>query len=217
MHSPISDQAVTENTLPIVSQDVDSARQGASCCCMNLSRLMLAGWALVTVLALGAAAFFAGKASQSASIDPSQAFPPIHANAAVTSEKFSLATGPMSEEGEAVFVLDHNSGLLQCSVIYPRMRQMMAQFTVNVAEALGTGGKGGSYIMATGLVDFPRASNMPVGSSVVYVLDTATGNYACFGIPFDRTAVSSGRPQQNTMALIYQGTANPVINRDALR
>ncbi len=206
------DQTSAES-LPIINDE-----SPATACCGGFGRVMLGIWAVVTIVAIGAAAFFAGQASQSKDLAQAAfAFPPVNANAAVSSEKFSIATGAVSDEAEGVFVLDHNSGLLQCQVLYPRMGQVMAQFQVNVAEALGAGGKGGSYIMVTGLVDFPRSSSTPAASTVVYVLDTATGNFACYGIPFDRTAVSAGRAQQNTMRLIFQGAANPIINRDALR
>ncbi len=206
------DQTSAES-LPILNDE-----SPASACCGGFGRAMLGIWAVVTIVAIGAAAYFAGQASQSNEFaHASFEFPAVNAASSVSSEKFSLATGAVSDEAEGVFVLDHNSGLLQCQVLYPRMGQVMAQFQVNVAEALGAGGKGGSYIMVTGLVDFPRSSTTPAASTVVYVLDTATGNFACYGIPFDRTAVSAGRAQQNTMRLIFQGAANPVVNRDALR
>lgn len=210
-----SPETTTDSSLPVVD---DAPRA----CCGGLGRLFLGVWAVVTILAIGAAAYFAGRASQVSEHErqafaAAAQFPPIGATAAVSSEKFSVATGAVSEEAEGFFVLDHNSGLLQCSVIYPRIGKVMAQFTVNVSEALATGGKGGSYIMATGLVDFPRASNNPIGSSVVYVLDTATGNYAAYMIPFNRVALNAGQAQQSTMRLLFQGTANPVIDRDALR
>jgi hypothetical protein len=149
--------------------------------------------------------------------DWSEALPLIHASAAVGSEKYSIATGDVSDDSEGLFVLDHNSGLLQCSVIYPRIGQFRARFSINVAEALGTGAKGGAYLMLTGRVQFPRASNRPAASTVVYVMDSATGNYACYGIPFDHTAVARNQPQQGLMVLIATGSANPVIDRDDLR
>ena len=101
--------------------------------------------------------------------------------------------------------------------MYPRVNRFAATFTVNISDALGTDGKGGSYIMATGQADFPRSSNNPVGRSVIYVLDTATGNYACYGVPFNAQAMNANRPQQGLLVLIGQGTANPVIDRDNLR
>jgi hypothetical protein len=146
-----------------------------------------------------------------------ETLPLINASAAVSSDRYSIATGDVADDAEGLFVLDHNSGLLQCSVIYPRRGQFMARFQINVAEALGTGAKGGQYMMVTGRVQFPRASNRPAAATVVYVMDSATGNYACYGIPFDHTAVARNQPQQGVLVLIATGSANPVIDRDNLR
>ncbi|TWU54459.1 hypothetical protein Poly51_31780 [Rubripirellula tenax] len=183
-------------------------------CCSGWGR-----WAMlsVVVVAIASAAYFAGRADRAESRLAEFDLPLLHANAAVSSEKYSIATGTISEEADGLFVLDHNSGLLQCSVIYPRLGRFMGQFTVNVGDALGTGGKGGSYLMLTGRADFPRASNNPVGSTVVYVMDTGTGNYASYYVPFNRQAVTTGRAQQDLIKLIATGSANPVIDRDALR
>lgn len=197
-------------------------------CCGN--RGWTVGLVGVTAAAIGAAIYFAGVASEArrsaetaaVGANPSalanwQNLPIANATAAVSSETFSLATGSVSDQADGLFVLDHNSGLLQCSVMYPRVGRFAATFTVNIADALGTDGKGGSYIMATGQADFPRSSNNPVGRSVIYVLDTATGNYACYGVPFNAQAMNANRPQQGLLVLIGQGTANPVIDRDDLR
>lgn len=146
-----------------------------------------------------------------------QEVPLVDATGAVVSDKFSIATGPISDDSDGFFMLDHNSGLLQCQVIYPRIGQVGASFAINAAGALGTSGKGGSYLMLTGRVNFPRASNRPAASVVVYVMDTATGNFVCYGVPFNESAVNSGRTQQGALVLITQGSANPLIDRDALR
>ncbi|MFG0267362.1 MAG: hypothetical protein ACF8AM_19760 [Rhodopirellula sp. JB055] len=201
-------------------------------CCGN--RGWMVGLVGVTLVAVGVAVYFAGVASEArraaeisadaVAVDSAQTalskwqdLPIANATAAVSSEKFSLATGAVSDQADGLFVLDHNSGLLQCSVMYPRIGRFAATFTVNISDALGTDGKGGTYIMATGVADFPRSSSNPVGRSVIYVLDTATGNYACYGVPFNAQAMNANRPQQGLLVLIGQGTANPVIDRDDLR
>ncbi|MEM6469919.1 MAG: hypothetical protein AAF802_10230 [Planctomycetota bacterium] len=187
------------------------------------TRSRAAIWLLGSVAALGvfAAAYFAGQASslrEQASITPAGGFtlPPIDATAAVTSEKFSMATGFVSDRSEGLFVLDHNSGLLQCSVMYPRLGKFLGLFTINVHDALGSD-KNAQYMMATGLADMPNSNSNPVGSSVVYVLNTSTGVYACYGIPFNRTMMNSNRIQQGSLVLLATGSADPVIDRDAIR
>jgi hypothetical protein len=188
--------------------------------CCSLQRWMVPLLALVTVISICTAAYFAGhsRGTQTSQFGRSIGeLPLINATAAVTSEKYSIATGGVSDDSEGLFMLDHNSGLLQCTVIYPRLGKFMALFTANVAEALGTGAKGGRYMMVTGDANFQRSSSNPVALTVVYVMDTATGNYACYGIPFAQTAVPRNKPQQGAMVLINTGTANPVIDRDNLR
>ena len=201
---------------------VEIVEDRARCC--GLSRLAgiarIGGMGLAIVVIVGVAGISYWLGSQRATGQASQMLqdlPLINATGAVTSEKFSMATGNVSDEAEGLFVLDHNSGLLQCSVIYPRSGQFLGRFSTNVAETLGTGAKGGKYIMVTGRANFPRASNRPAAGTVVYVMDSTTGNYACYGIPFDQTAVPRNQPQQGLMVLIGAGSANPLVDRDDLR
>ncbi len=185
--------------------------------CCELQRVGIAFLAVVTLTSVGIASYFAGR-NQSPLNQELSELPLLKAAAAVSGDKYSIATGIVSEEADGFFVLDHNSGLLQCNVIYPRIGgKFMARFTANVNEAVGTGAKGGKYMMLTGRAQFPRASNNPAAATVVYVMDTASGNYACFGIPYDRVIANANRPQQGAMRLLTTGTANPVIDRDNLR
>lgn len=179
--------------------------------------------AVVTLVSLFAAAYFAGQthalrqaAAPSESPMPGLKLPVLDATAAVTSEKFSMATGFVSGKAEGLFVLDHNSGLLQCSVMYPRMGKFLGLFTINVHDALGAD-KNAQYMMSTGLVDLPSSNNNPFASSTVYVLNTTTGTYACYAIPFSQTMMNSNKPQQGYLQLVATGSADPVIDRDAIR
>jgi hypothetical protein len=191
--------------------------------CCSLARFVVPGLVLLTAASCATAAFFAGRSSQSGQPTSVQweslGLPPISATASVVSEKYSMATGFVSEDVEGLFVLDHNSGLLQCNVIYPRAPQMgfMGVFTINVAELLGTGGKGGQYMMVTGVAQFQRSSNQPAAETVVYVMDTATGNFAGYGIPFNRAIMNSGKRQVGALVLLTSGSANPIVDRDNLR
>lgn len=178
--------------------------------------LYLSGF--ITLIAVSAAAFLFGQ-NQTLRQDRNPlglTMPTLDATAAVTSDKFSMSTGFISNDTEGLFVLDHNSGLLQCSVMYPRLAQFAGLFTVNVHDALGAS-KGASFMMLTGLVDLPSNNAQPLATSVVYVLNTTTGNYACYAIPFNRTLMNSNRPQQAAMSLVATGSADPVIDRDNLR
>ncbi len=179
---------------------------------------------VATLLSVFTAAYFAGQthalrqSQQAAQVSNplGLTLPTLDATAAVNSEKFSMATGFISDRAEGLFVLDHNSGLLQCSVMYPRLGQFLGLFVVNVHDALGSG-KGSEYMMTTGLVDMPQSNANPLASSVVYVLNTTSGEYACYYIPFNRTLLSSNKPQQGNLVLLAKGNADPVVDRDAIR
>lgn len=209
-------QPTAPQALPTLEKSPVQRTQASLRCC-DLQRLGTAFLAVVTLISVGFASYFAGR-SQSPLNQELSELPLLNAAAAVSGEKYSIATGIVSEEADGFFVLDHNSGLLQCNVIYPRRGgPFMARFSTNVNEAVGTGAKGGKYMMLTGRAQFPRASNNPAAATVVYVMDSTSGNYACYGIPFDRVAANANRPQQGALRLLTTGTANPVIDRDNLR
>ena len=197
----------------------------------SLQSRLLVGLLTISLGSLFVASYFAGQAgalreqvkTSQSQFEQAIANNPFHApiksvnaSAALSKEKFSMATGFLSDRAEGLFVLDHNSGLLQCSVIYPRMQKFLGLFTVNVHDTLGQS-KGGEFMMMTGMVDVPSSNNNPVGSSVVYVMNTSTGMYACYYIPFSRTMMNSNAPQQGALVLLSTGSADPVVNRDNLR
>ncbi len=173
----------------------------------------------VTLGALAAAGYYAGVASTlrseaTASSDALQFPTTIDAIGAVTSEKYSIATGVISEEAEGFFVVDHNSGLIQCSVFYPRVGKFLGTFTGSASELVGAGGKGGGYMMVTGNADMTRGGRgAHIAPTLVYVLNTATGNFAAFAVPFNRQAASTGQPQQAPLIPMGTGTASVVPTR----
>lgn len=194
------------------------------CCCPGLKKIAL----IVLVASLPVAGYLGGRwtavDSPGTSADAARAVgwqlpaAGIDATASATSEEFSVATGAVGKSAEGFFVLDHESGVLQCSVLYPRAGRFGATFATNVKDVLPGGGKGSGYLMVTGLAEFPGGSNQPLGAgAVVYVLDTSTGGFACYGVPFNRVAESGGQPQQNSMVLVGKGQARQTIDRDSLR
>lgn len=208
-------------TAPLPLASDESGTEPTRCCgfmrCCGGMKWFLGIVLAAVAVCLLVATFFLGRVSGSSRDVPSSdpfSLGTIDATAAVSSDQFSMATGLVTGEAEGLFVLDHNSGLLQCSVIYPRIGQFAANFTANVADALATRGKVGKYMMVTGIADFRQASNNPIGSSVVYVLDSTTGNYACYAIPFNRAVMNANQPQSGALRLIAVGSASPIIDRD---
>lgn len=213
--SPNSPLSASESDASLTEMPENSVPQ----CCGGPGKLLVGSLAgLVVVLAV-CCAYFAGRSSQADNPKSQFAwaeggeFPLIDASAAVSSDNFSIATGQISEDAEGLMVLDHNSGLLTVSVIYPRQGQVMATFSATVGEVLASGGKGGKYMMVSGMAAFPRASNNPVGGSVIYVMNSTTGDYVGYAVPFNRQFVATARQQSGKLIPLVTGSANPLITR----
>lgn len=211
-----SDKLALASESAAVSQSVSDSR--------STSRhwaVACAAMACVTIASLSVAGYFAGvsAANRTASQTFTSEFPfpmpsTIDAVGAVSSEKYSIATGVVSDEAEGFFVLDHNSGLVQCNVFYPRVGKFMASYTGNAGELVGAGGKGGAYLMVTGQADMSRGTRPgTLAPTLLYVLNTASGNYGVFSVPFDRQAAAQGRPQQGVLIPMGTGTAAVVPTR----
>lgn len=170
----------------------------------RLAAVLLGGVALLLLAITG---FLAGRLS---STTQPQLPLTIGAVGAVSDDKFSVATGIVSDQAEGFFVLDHNSGVVQCHVYYPRNGQFLASFTANVGEVIG-GGKGAKYLMVTGQADMTRGGrSMALSPTVLYVLNTTSGAYAAFAVPFDYQAMAQGRPQAGLLLPMGKGSTNLV-------
>ncbi len=126
---------------------------------------------------------------------------PLHAVATDKIETFSMATGPVEAEYEAVYFLDHLTGDLHAYVVG---RLANGSFGVlqhcyrNVLEDFKTeGDKTPKFLMATGVCDLNRGGRggaiMP-SRSVLYIADVASGMAGAYAVPFNATAHNAGRP-----------------------
>ena len=141
----------------------------------------------------------------------------LHAASATHSDSFAMATGPIDSAVEGLFILDFVSGDLQCIVLNFRTAKFNSFFKANVIRDLGLEGaeKRPSYLMNTGMINFPRgASTSRPGNSVVYVLDTTSGAYAAYTIPWRRELASTARPQMAPMMLLDAGRARTAAIRE---
>jgi len=120
----------------------------------------------------------------------------LNASASHSGQTFAMATGPIDGDIEALFMLDYLTGELTCSVIHTRTAQFFTQFKYNVIQDLGVQqGKQPDYVMVTGQAAFVgRTGGNSPASTVVYVADGNTGNFAAYGIVWNRTIAQSGAP-----------------------
>ncbi|MEZ6092466.1 MAG: hypothetical protein R3C05_31560 [Pirellulaceae bacterium] len=178
-------------------------------CCSGLKGL----GALLLAFALVGAGYLVGSHRNSGGFILPPQF--IHASASDSADEFSVATGRVSGDAEGFFVLDHATGQLQCYVMYPRTAKFGAVYTTNVGEALaGRGEKGAKYVMVTGDANFPGGGRATPAGTVLYVLDTTSGAFVAYGLPFDRTMLTANRPQQGILTPLDIGQARQMAVRE---
>ena len=135
---------------------------------------------------------------------------PLHAVATDKIETFSMATGPVESDYEAVYFLDHLTGDLHAYVV-GRMGNggfgVLQHCYRNVLQDFKTeGDKTPKFLMATGVCDLNRGGRggavMP-SRSVLYIADVASGVAArlCRALQCDGTH-NAGRYFESPMALI---------------
>ena len=135
----------------------------------------------------------------------------LQATATHGSENFAIATGRVSEDTEGIFFLEFLTGELTCSVIYPRTGNFGAQFRTNVTRDLGAQRRRNpNYIMVTGesMVSTGNVGAIRPSPCVVYVVDTNSGGFACYRVPWNRQLANSGQPQQGAIRLNNKGVAS---------
>jgi hypothetical protein len=125
----------------------------------------------------------------------------LQATATHGSDTFALATGPVGDEVEGLFVLDYLTGELQCFVIYPRTGVLGGRFQVNVIKDLGIEqGKKPNYLLVTGAASFRRATgNARPANCIVYVGDANTGTFTAYSIMWNAAWESANKPQTGPM------------------
>jgi hypothetical protein len=140
----------------------------------------------------------------------------LHAAASHSGESMAMATGMIDEDAEGLFILDYLTGELQCWAMYPRTGQFGGIFKANVIADLGVQqGKKPNYVIVTGGANFVRGggANTPA-MSAVYVADANTGNFAAYGLAWNRTMARAGTPQQGPLILLDKNKARTIEIRE---
>ena len=109
---------------------------------------------------------------------------PVHASATHGQENFAIATGPISTDIEAVYILDYLTGDLKAAILNLQTGKFMYFFEHNITKDLGGTGKNPRYVMTTGFADLRKSGNNLIGSSVVYVAEFTSGKIVAYGLPW---------------------------------
>ena len=173
---------------------------------------IITGLALILgFLGVSVGAYFAGRyehlTNRSELRNPSDVPMTLHADSAVSGDNFAIATGRIDGDVDGVFTLDFLTGELQCAVLGSRTGKFNGLFKGNVVNDLGVG-QNPKYLMVTGRISLPRGvAPARVADSVVYILDTSTGNFATYGLPWRPELASAGRNQGGQLVLLDVGKA----------
>ncbi len=129
----------------------------------------------------------------------------LHATASHGSTNVAVATGQVSEDAEGIFILDYLTGNLQCRVFYPRMQRFGGKFGTNITAQL-PGTKNAEYLLVTGNSNTTQVTGQarPAGC-IVYVVDTKSGLFAAYSLPWNRQAEMAGEPQEGMISFLDGG------------
>ncbi len=138
----------------------------------------------------------------------------LQAVASSSASTFAIATGQISDS-EGIFFLDFLTGDLQCAVLY-KNGGWGAKFVANVFLDLDINAtKKPHFLMVTGENTFARgAGGGQPGRSVVYVVDSTTGSFAVYLVPWNRQAEATLTPQAGNLVVLQKGRARNLQIRD---
>ena len=134
----------------------------------------------------------------------------LHAATASSNDSLSMATGLITQEVEGLWLLDHESGQLQCWVMSPKTGNVAGIFSSNIANDLD-GSKGTpELVMTTGTFFFTggTARNQQPANSICYVANTTSGVVAGYSVSVNRTLMNRGQTQGGTLTRVCTGKLN---------
>ncbi len=122
---------------------------------------------------------------------------PAHATATDRYENYAIATGPLDEEVEGVFILDFLTGDLKAAVLSSQLGRFNAYYQRNIIADMGIDpNKNPRYLMVTGVMNLRRGFGQTArpAACVVYVAELTTGKIAAYGIPWTPQFHNAGVP-----------------------
>ena len=133
----------------------------------------------------------------------------IHADTAARGENISLTTGLVTNEVEGLFVMDHQTGILQCWVVNANTGAIGALYKFDVAAELQLEKAGDAdFVVTTGKIDFignARVGNVTPARCICYVGDGNTGRVIGLGLYINKAGLAQRGEQVGEMAVICRG------------
>ena len=176
------------------------------------------GLALLIGLTTGIGVYVGNRLAQDRMLSE---MPPINlqAGTATRTKSMSMATGRVDDDAEALFVLDHVTGNLQCWLLNSRTGKVGGIYRANAGTDLAAGGKTGQpeFMMATGNYFFRggvTGNNQP-SRSICWVADATTGNVVGYNVIYNEQVLNRGGAEQGTLTLVCKGASRTAaVTRD---
>ena len=134
---------------------------------------------------------------------------PIELRAATSSnnDSLSMATGLITSEVEGLWLLDHESGKLQCWILSPRTGAVAGIYTTNVASDLDSSKGKPELLMTTGNFFFTggKVQNQQPGQSICYIANTTSGVVAGYSLKVNASMIARGATQSGAITKVCTG------------
>lgn len=126
---------------------------------------------------------------------------PLAAGTANSADKFSMVTVPVegiNADTEAVFILDHLTGILRGARLNNQTGTFSHQYMHNVAAdfQVGLGGGSPEYCIVSGSAQFNSRGNQP-SRGAIYIAEKNSGVVAAYGFVMPRGLGVDGLMQMN--------------------
>ncbi len=136
----------------------------------------------------------------------------VQATASASNGSFSAATGRIDEDVEGLFLLDPLTGELSCYILNVFNLQFTTEFRYkNVLQDLGMEkNQQASLLLLTGIVNFKlKQGREKPSAAIVYVVDSATGNFAAYAVPWTKNFHTSSQKKFHTgsLRLLHKGSS----------
>ena len=136
---------------------------------------------------------------------PRDRIPPdfLSASASHGGTNMAVCTALVGDDAEGFFALDYLTGELRAWVYYPKQGVFGGMFMTNVIPQLGQS-KNPEYLLVSGGTAAARlGGNVRLAQSLIYVVDTRSGYFAAYTVPWNSTLESSaGAPQWGQMIFV---------------
>ena len=141
----------------------------------------------------------------------------LQAATSASNESLSMATGLITSEVEGLWLLDHESGKLQCWVLSPRNGSVAGIFVTNVLQDLESNKGKPEFVMTTGNFFFSggKVANLTPAASVCYIANTTSGVVAGYSVRVNATLLTRGASQSGELVKVCTGKIKePTATRD---